>query len=143
MSRGKIALGFYQVIGEFLTSLHEVNWSKALTFVGNLTSLIELNVLRIFIRPQYFHDKLKVNPKTEFVIGLSFPVAMILFLFVIYWILGGCYVYKRRFSAVFQNLQISLNCTCYVYWVRLFLTKWNQISAYKSCRGMCMLSSCA
>lgn len=104
MSRGKIALGFYQVIGEFFTSLHEVNWAKTLTFIGNLISLIELNVLRIFIRPQCFHEKLKVNPKTEFVIGLSFPVAVILLSFVFYWILIARHVCKRRFSAIFQNL---------------------------------------
>ncbi|KAJ8049527.1 hypothetical protein HOLleu_02311 [Holothuria leucospilota] len=99
MSRGKIALGFYQVVGEFFSSLHEVNWTNSLTFIGNIISLIELNILRLFIRPQCFHEKLKIDPKIEFIIGLTIPASSLSLACVSYGLMVACHKYKARYGA--------------------------------------------
>lgn len=84
ISQGKIVLGFYQVIGELFTSLHDVNWTKPLKYIGDIISVIELNIFQLFVRPQCFNEKLQINPKVEFVIAMTYLAIMVFVPFVIY-----------------------------------------------------------
>ncbi|XP_071852366.1 uncharacterized protein [Apostichopus japonicus] len=84
ISRFKIVLGFYQVVGEFFTSLHELNWAGNLYVIGEFVAYIELNILRIFIRPNCFVKDLKINAKLEFIIAMTFLLLIMVVPFVIY-----------------------------------------------------------
>ncbi|KAJ8043314.1 Leucine-rich repeat-containing protein 15 [Holothuria leucospilota] len=83
VSRFKISLGFYQVLGEFFSSIKDVRWVGMFDFMGEVFSYIRLNVLRIFFRPQCFDESLYINPKVEFVIALViiFSLTVIPFFF--------------------------------------------------------------
>ncbi|KAJ8043313.1 hypothetical protein HOLleu_10341 [Holothuria leucospilota] len=83
VSRFKISLGFYQVLGEFFSSIKDVRWVGMFDFMGEIFSYIRLNVLRIFFRPQCFDESLNINPKVEFVIALViiFSLTVIPFFF--------------------------------------------------------------
>ncbi|KAJ8049457.1 hypothetical protein HOLleu_02217 [Holothuria leucospilota] len=99
ISQGKIVLGFYQVIGELFTSLHDVNWTKTLKYIGDIISIIELNIFQLFVRPQCFNEKLQINPKVEFVIAMTYLAIMVFVPFVIYHMLKITYFrFKARFS---------------------------------------------
>lgn len=86
VSRGKIALGFYQVLGEFFTSVHDVYWAETLKVIGDVVSIIELNIFRLVIRPKCFDEKLQLNPKLEFEIGIIFPCVLIFLSSTIIWL---------------------------------------------------------
>ncbi|KAJ8049458.1 hypothetical protein HOLleu_02218 [Holothuria leucospilota] len=104
MARVKILLGFYQIVGTFLSTLHGVNFANSLKLIGDLISLIELNILRLFARPQCFYEKLNLNPKTEFAIGLGCPITVISISYLIYHILVTRYKCKRKFSTTNKSL---------------------------------------
>ncbi|KAJ8048349.1 hypothetical protein HOLleu_00625 [Holothuria leucospilota] len=74
VSRLKIVLGFYQVVGGFFASMHGVNWTGALQLIGEAITYVELTILRIVVRPQCYDSQLEINPKLEFIIGVSLPV---------------------------------------------------------------------
>ncbi|XP_071852296.1 uncharacterized protein [Apostichopus japonicus] len=90
ISRFKIVLGFYQVVGEFFTSLHELNWAGNLYVIGEFVAYIELNILRIFIRPNCFLKDLRINAKLEFIIAMTFLLLIMVVPFVIYQV-KKCY----------------------------------------------------
>ncbi|KAJ8049470.1 Insulin-like growth factor-binding protein complex acid labile subunit [Holothuria leucospilota] len=96
MSRTKIALGFYQVVGEFLTSFNDVYWTQTLRFIGDFISIIKLNILRLIIKPQCFYKNFKIDPKIEFIIVLAFPVLLILISIMCYQIMINRYKCKAR-----------------------------------------------
>ncbi|KAJ8048350.1 Leucine-rich repeat-containing protein 15 [Holothuria leucospilota] len=96
VSRLKIVLGFYQVIGEFFTSLHDVNWTGILQVIGEAISTVELTVLRVLVRPQCYNSRLEINPKIEFIIGISLPF-LIFIGAMSFFQAKRCYLlYKRR-----------------------------------------------
>ncbi|KAJ8043317.1 Leucine-rich repeat-containing G-protein coupled receptor 5 [Holothuria leucospilota] len=70
VSRFKICLGFYQVLGEFFSSIQEASWMGMFNFMGEIFSYITLNILRIFFRPQCVQESLYINPKIQFLISL-------------------------------------------------------------------------
>ncbi|KAJ8032348.1 Protein artichoke [Holothuria leucospilota] len=98
ISRGKIALGFYQVVGEVFASLHDVSWATTMKFIGDVISFIELNILRLFIRPQCFHERLQINPKIEFVIAMIFIISVITGSFGIYQVLKTFHKHKTKYT---------------------------------------------
>ncbi|KAJ8049456.1 hypothetical protein HOLleu_02213 [Holothuria leucospilota] len=84
--QGKLMLGFYQVIGKLFTTVHDVNWTKTLKYIGDIISIIELNIFQLFVRPQGFHEKLQINPKVEFVIAITYLAITVFVPFGIYHI---------------------------------------------------------
>lgn len=98
IARVKILLGFYQVVGEIFTSLHDIKWVSSLIAVGKLISAVETNIVRMFIRPRCFDIKLDVNPKIQFIIGAVSPIAVGFFLFVFY-LVRNLYV-RYKFSTM-------------------------------------------
>lgn len=85
-SQMKIVLGFYQVVGELFESFHDVTWVGPLQFVGQIISILKLNILRIVIVPHCYSEKLYINVKSQFVIGLSFPIALLLVLASLFYV---------------------------------------------------------
>ncbi|KAJ8049430.1 hypothetical protein HOLleu_02176 [Holothuria leucospilota] len=106
ISRGKIILGFYQVVGEFFSSVHGVHWTEALKLIGNLVSFVELNILRIIFKPKCLNEKLQLNPKIEFLIGIAFPCILILSSFVLYWIMRVRYKLKCMFKRASEPVDV-------------------------------------
>ncbi|KAJ8018935.1 hypothetical protein HOLleu_42784 [Holothuria leucospilota] len=95
LSRGKIVLGFYQVVGEFFISFHEINFIGSLFIIGELFALLEMNILRLFVKPQCIHEKLVINPKIEFIIGMSFPCVSILIAVVVWKVKIAYFKYRH------------------------------------------------
>ncbi|KAJ8048078.1 hypothetical protein HOLleu_00250 [Holothuria leucospilota] len=85
ISRIKIALGFYQVVGELMVTLYNTNRRKTLYIFGEVISLLQVNVLKIFVRPRCISDKLEINPKAEFIIEASLPPVIVLFSLFVYF----------------------------------------------------------
>ncbi|KAJ8048598.1 Carboxypeptidase N subunit 2 [Holothuria leucospilota] len=99
VSRVKITLGFYQVMGEFWRSLHGVQWTGNLQVVGDFLNLIEINVMKILIRPNCFHHKVVINPQTEFVIAMFVLISFVIGPFVIYSAYKLCNLIKVLLKA--------------------------------------------
>ncbi|PIK44905.1 hypothetical protein BSL78_18243 [Apostichopus japonicus] len=114
IGRIKILLGFYQVIGEIFTSLHDIKWTGTLVIMGKFISAFEINILRLFVRPRCFDEKLDLNPKIQFIIGAVLPVVIMLIPFMYYQ--GNKLYVFIRFSPIvrmslrshFQNLKKGL-----------------------------------
>lgn len=126
IARIKILLGFYQVVGEIFTSLHDINWTGPLVVMGKFISAFEVNILRLFIRPRCFDVRLALNPKIQFVIGAVAPMVIVLILVLVY---QAKKVYVRiRFSPVvrmsfrseFKKLKSSLVTCVVVLWFIMY-----------------------
>lgn len=96
VSRVKIILGCYQVVGEFFESLHDVSWAGGLQVIGEFISYIELNVMKVLVRPQCYDQNLNFNPKVEFIIGLALPVFIVVVACLCYFVYKGWSSYKSR-----------------------------------------------
>lgn len=95
ISRGKIALGFYQVIGEFLISFHEISWVGNLYIVGEFFSILEMNLLRLFVKPRCLNENLVINPKSEFIISMAFLCFSVLIPYMVLKIKEAYFKYKH------------------------------------------------
>lgn len=95
ISRTKIVLGFYQVIGEFLISFHEIKWIAKVYIVGELFSFLEINILRLFVRPRCLIKNLAINPKTGFIISVVFLCISILVPFAVFKLKVAYFKYKH------------------------------------------------
>ncbi|KAJ8049369.1 Leucine-rich repeat-containing G-protein coupled receptor 5 [Holothuria leucospilota] len=123
-SQMKIALGFYQVIGELFESFHDIPWIGPLKFLEQLISFLKLNVFRLFFRPHCYSEKLKINIKIQFILSLSFPFVMF-FLFASFYHMWKLYLrYKFRNATIqtFKKLK-KLREKLYTYiLILLFIT---------------------
>lgn len=147
ISRIKIVLGFYQVIGEFFASLHDVNWAGALHVIGEAISYVELTILRVIVRPQCYSSNFEINPKLEFIIGTSLPVVIIT-VAVIYYLTSKCCIYRKKrsptnhFSRESHLLKIKMKLYTLVL-VLLFITYPPICSAVfqlypRACKSFCL-----
>lgn len=109
ISRGKIILGFYQVVGEFFISLHDISWTGKLYIIGESLSILEMNILRVFIRPQCFDEHLFIDPKVEFLIGIIFVIVVIFLGLIIYCIKAIAYRRNRSPSTEVQDVTAYQN----------------------------------
>ncbi|KAJ8049396.1 Leucine-rich alpha-2-glycoprotein [Holothuria leucospilota] len=97
-SQMKIVLGFYQVVGELFESFHDISWVGPLEFVGKVIAFLKVNILRVVIRPHCYSEKLHINAKIQFIISLSFPIAIIFFLVCFYQVWRLYLKYRVRAS---------------------------------------------
>ncbi|XP_071846885.1 uncharacterized protein [Apostichopus japonicus] len=126
IARLKILLGFYQVVGEIFTSLHDINWKGPLVIMGKFISAFEINLLRLFVRPRCFDMKLDLNPKIQFIIAAISPVVIVLVPFLCYQA-KKLYVYIK-FSPVvrvssqsyFENLKQRIVACVVVLWFIIY-----------------------
>ncbi|KAJ8040674.1 Leucine-rich repeat-containing protein 15 [Holothuria leucospilota] len=82
IARGKIILAFYQIMGEFWDSLDSVYWPKYFKSIAQLMTLLELNFASLLIKPSCFIRQLTLSPYEEFIIGVSFPVLLVVLVVV-------------------------------------------------------------
>ncbi|KAJ8036443.1 hypothetical protein HOLleu_20417 [Holothuria leucospilota] len=126
ISRVKILLGFYQVVGEIFASVHDISWKGPLVIIGTFISSLELNILRIFVRPRCISEMLVINPKIEFIIGVSCPVVIITIPLCIYQTRKLYLKCKRFFYSATQFYQSNLKnlrtrlITCVIVLLFLF-----------------------
>ncbi|XP_071825061.1 uncharacterized protein [Apostichopus japonicus] len=106
ISRIKILLGFYQVVGEIFTSFHDINWTGPLVIIGSFISSLEMNILKLFVRPRCYDDRLVIDPKIEFFIGISLPIAIIILPSTYYLAKKVVLLYRQRFASA--NSQWSI-----------------------------------
>lgn len=126
IARVKILLGFYQVIGEIVISVHDINWTGPLLLVGHFISALEINILRLFVRPRCFDVKLDIGPQVQFLVGAISPVVIVLVPFIFYQI-KKLYVfirYSRRvgisYESHFHTLKASLFACVFVLWFVIY-----------------------
>ncbi|PIK35133.1 hypothetical protein BSL78_28044 [Apostichopus japonicus] len=132
ISRIKLLLGFYQVVGEIFTSFHDINWTGPLVIIGSFISSLEMNILKLFVRPRCYDDRLVINPKIEFILAVSIPVAVILFPFISFVIKKVYVICRRRFVTTnlegsFEGLKSKL-FTCVVVLLFIILPKHLDVS---------------
>ncbi|XP_071825019.1 uncharacterized protein [Apostichopus japonicus] len=77
ISRTKILLGFYQIVGKLLESLHDVTWADPLVPLGAVISLMELNIIRDVSGAACLVENLEFSPERRFVIGIIMPIFII------------------------------------------------------------------
>lgn len=78
LARGKIMLGFYQIIGEFWESIDIIFWPDLLKSITSWLDLLQFNISSILIKPSCFIPRLTLTPYTEFLIGNVIPYLVIL-----------------------------------------------------------------
>ncbi|KAJ8040830.1 hypothetical protein HOLleu_15243 [Holothuria leucospilota] len=109
LARGKILLGFYQIMGEFWNSLDTVYWLGVFKQVSLWLGFLQFNVSSIFIKPSCFIRQLALTPYMKFIIGISTPILVLLIAAVIYFLghvftlrgrLGGSPNFKQQTSSL-------------------------------------------
>ncbi|XP_071812486.1 uncharacterized protein [Apostichopus japonicus] len=78
LARGKIVLGFYQVMGEFWDSLDVNYWPEVFKRLSNWLVLLQFNISNIFIKPSCFFPKVSLNAYSEFLIGITVTSVVVL-----------------------------------------------------------------
>ncbi|PIK40315.1 hypothetical protein BSL78_22843 [Apostichopus japonicus] len=77
LARGKIVIGFYQVMGEFWESLNGVYWQTIFKTLSQWLDILQLNVSNVVIKPSCFFPNFRLTPYVEFIIGVSTPVIIL------------------------------------------------------------------
>lgn len=101
ISRIKILLGFYQIVGKLLESLHNVTWADPLVPLGTLISLMELNIVRDVQGTRCLFKGLEFSPQRRFIIGMAMPIFIILFACLLYQVKRVYLKYKHLHSERF------------------------------------------
>ncbi|XP_071845757.1 uncharacterized protein [Apostichopus japonicus] len=78
LARGKIVLGFYQVMGEFWDSLDVLYWPEVFKQLSDWLDLLQFNISTLFIKPSCFVPSVSLNAYSEFLIGIIVTVSVAL-----------------------------------------------------------------
>ena len=84
LAQFKILLGFYQVIGAMFSALESIHWPDKLSHIASTMEILQLNILRVFVKPTCYFKSLKFNAYHEFIIALSFVGVICLTAFMWY-----------------------------------------------------------
>ncbi|KAJ8040833.1 hypothetical protein HOLleu_15246 [Holothuria leucospilota] len=95
LARGKILLGFYQIMGEFWNSLHTVYWSEVFKQVSDWLALLQFNISSILIKPSCFIQQLTLTPYTKFIVGISTPLLILFITAVVNLLFRGLIIRSR------------------------------------------------
>ncbi|XP_038048143.1 uncharacterized protein LOC119722169 [Patiria miniata] len=130
LARGKILLGFYQVMGEIFSALDEIAWPNILTSVGSVFRLLEVNIMRLFISPRcYVPNFTYPNIYIEFLAGISFVVFVPLAAWCFYKS-KMCYLKAKKTSFVKQTALLSqTKQRCYLFVVILLFISYPSLSS--------------
>ncbi|XP_038059570.1 uncharacterized protein LOC119730653 [Patiria miniata] len=95
-ARGKILLGFYQVMGEIFSALDEIPWTNILRKFGSFLKLLEMKIVLLVISPRcYFPDFTYRNVYIEYLFGMSFVAFVVLAALCVYWV-SKCYLAVKK-----------------------------------------------
>ncbi|PIK42269.1 hypothetical protein BSL78_20878 [Apostichopus japonicus] len=78
LARGKIVLGFYQVMGEFWDSLDVLYWPEVFKQLSDWLNILQFNISTIFIKPSCLVPSVSLNAYSEFLIGITVTVSVAL-----------------------------------------------------------------
>ncbi|KAJ8023561.1 Reticulon-4 receptor-like 1 [Holothuria leucospilota] len=106
-SQMKIALGFYQVVGELFESFRDVNWVGPLQFMGQLISFLKVNILRFVVQPHCLNEKFRVDVKLQMIISLIFPIAMGSFFIALYYVWKLILKCRLRYRVTGQKVTLE------------------------------------
>ncbi|XP_022111652.1 uncharacterized protein LOC110990876 [Acanthaster planci] len=130
LARGKILLGFYQVMGEIFSALEEISWPRVLTSVGSLFRLLEVNIMRLIISPRCYLPRF-TYPEIyiEFLVGTGF-VALVMFAACCYYSLTKCYLKTRNMPVEKRTgLVAKTKQRCYLFVVILLFVSYPSLSS--------------
>ena len=91
LAQFKIVLGFYQVIGAMFSALESIQWPDKLSHIASTLEVLQLNILRAFVKPTCYFKSLKFNAHHEFVIALSF-VGLVCLTALVWYVLRIAYL---------------------------------------------------
>ena len=72
LAQFKILLGFYQVIGAMFSAMESIKWPDKLLHIASSMDILQLNLLKVFVKPSCYFKSLKFNAYHEFIVSLSF-----------------------------------------------------------------------
>ncbi|XP_033639079.1 uncharacterized protein LOC117299639 [Asterias rubens] len=79
LARGKIVVGFCQVMGETFSALDDIPWPKNLQTLGSIFKTMEVSLVGWLISPRCFiPDFTYPNIYIEFLVGFGFIIAVVL-----------------------------------------------------------------
>ncbi|XP_038059583.1 uncharacterized protein LOC119730664 [Patiria miniata] len=129
-ARGKIMLGFYQVMGEIFSALDEIPWPNILTKFGSFFKLLEMNIVQLVISPRcYFPDFTYRNVYIEYLFGMSLVSFVVLAALCVYWV-SKCYLAIKK-NTVEERVK-ALSTTrqkCYLFVVMLLFVSYPGLSS--------------
>ncbi|XP_071795834.1 uncharacterized protein [Asterias amurensis] len=92
LARGKIVVGFCQVMGEIFSALDDIPWPKNLQTLGSVFKTMEVSIVGWLISPRCFiPDFTYHNIYIEFLVGFSFIIFVVLVAFC-YYVFRKCYI---------------------------------------------------
>ncbi|XP_038062244.1 uncharacterized protein LOC119732681 [Patiria miniata] len=130
LARGKILLGFYQVMGEIFSALDDIAWPNILTSVGSVFRLLEVNIMRLFISPRcYFPNFTYPNIYIEFLVGIVFVVFVLLAAWCFYSS-KMCYLKAKKTPRAERKALLSqTKQRCYMFVVILLFISYPSLSS--------------
>lgn len=72
ISRAKIILNYYQVVGAIFASLHGIQWPKQVSTFGSIFRLLELNIFKLVAKPSCYITGFHLNVYRDYLIGMTF-----------------------------------------------------------------------
>ncbi|XP_038059576.1 uncharacterized protein LOC119730658 [Patiria miniata] len=128
-ARGKILLGFYQVMGEIFSALNEIPWPNILTKFGSFLRLLEMNIVQLVISPRcYFPDFTYRNVYIEYLFGMSLVAFVVLAALCFYWV-SKCYFAVKK-CTVEERVKVlsTTRQKCYLFVVMLLFVSYPGLS---------------
>ncbi|XP_038059581.1 uncharacterized protein LOC119730663 [Patiria miniata] len=130
-ARGKILLGFYQVMGEIFSALDEIPWPNILNKFGSFLKLLEMNIVQLVISPRcYFPDFTYRIVYIEYLFGMSLIAFVMLVALCFYWV-SKCYMYlaARKYTDE-ERIKVSSTTKqkCYLFVVMLLFVSYPGLS---------------
>ena len=123
LAQFKILLGFYQVIGAMFSALESSHWPGKLSHVASTIEVLQLNLLRIFVKPSCYSESLKFNAYHEFIIAFSF-VGLVYLTAILWYVLRIAYL-RIKFGVYLYNSiyarDTKVRCFVFII-VTLFIT---------------------
>ncbi|XP_038059588.1 uncharacterized protein LOC119730668 [Patiria miniata] len=129
-ARGKILLGFYQVMGEIFSALNEIPWPNILTKFGSFFKLLEMNIVQLVISPRcYFPDFTYRNVYIEYLFGMSLVAFVVLAALSFYWV-SKCYLAVKKYT-VEERVKVlsTTRQKCYLFVVMLLFVSYPSLSS--------------
>ncbi|KAJ8036445.1 Leucine-rich repeat-containing G-protein coupled receptor 4 [Holothuria leucospilota] len=122
ISRIKILLGFYQIVGKLFESLHTVTWVGPFELVGAFISYMELNLVRELVSPRCLFKTTVLDPEHKFIIGMTIPILIMLIPFLYYKAREGFIKYKYPDSEIKSKVKkIKSRLLTYITVVLFFI----------------------
>ena len=145
ISRAKIILNYYQVVGAIFASLHGIQWPKQVSSFGSIFRLLELNIFKLVAKPRCYITDFHLNVYRDYLIGMTFiglvPVLALCAVFVVvlwkhFWITNHQQQRRKELTQVKQRCYLFVVSMLYI----TYLSVVNAIMALlpPACYTLCL-----